>query len=649
MTTRDRSELTQSGLNLIQQALSIYDQDLRLAVCNRRFGEMFDLPTALTRPGASFAETIRHLVERGEYGPVDDPDAFVAARVRQARAFEPHYLERTRPSGMVISVEGHPLRQGGWVAVYTDITAIKRQEALLRARSEELSEQVLAHAEALARTNRELAATIAALEETKRELTEMESRTRMTTEMMPAHIARLGPDFRYTYSNRQLGVVLPGRPAEVEGLHAREALGDEAFARIEPNLRRACSGEPSVLEFNHEGSGRRIRVAFTPDFGPEGRVNGVYVLSMDVTEEAQARAALAQTHKRELAARLTSGLAHDFSNLLTVIMGLQGKLEGMELPAEARELVGATLTAARRGGTLLDRLAAISGRRDMRPEPTDLGALLAGVETLATPSLPAGVRLTTRAQGLSGPLLLDRGALEDALINLVLNARDAIGPGPGEISIIARPHGDLWIGIEVADTGPGFTPEALENALNPFFTTKGGAGSGLGLSMVYDHAKLCGGQVRLANAPEGGARVFLRLPRRQAGASGPAMPEPGARLVLLIEDIDEIRTQVREMLLGLGHQVIEATGAEEARALAGIEGLGLVLSDINLGDGDGPELATEIAGARGIPAALMTSLPATDPRRIAHGLPVIEKPFDADALGAFLAGVLAGAGQEVPA
>ncbi len=128
----DKDALTQAGLNLIQQALSIYDRELKLAVCNRPFALMFDLPERLTRPGASFEETIRHLVGAGEYGAVDDPEDFIRARVEQARAFAPHYMERTRANGRTISVEGAPLPQGGWVTVYTDITDIKRQEALLR-------------------------------------------------------------------------------------------------------------------------------------------------------------------------------------------------------------------------------------------------------------------------------------------------------------------------------------------------------------------------------------------------------------------------------------------------------------------------------------------------------------------------------------
>ncbi len=631
------AKFTEAGLNLIQQALSIFDRDLRLAVCNRRYQEMFGLPDALVAPGASFEDTIRFLVSRGEYGPQDDPEAAVRQRVETARAFAPHYMERERADGRWVSVEGAPLPQGGWVTVYTDITEIKLQERLLRSRSEELSGQLLTHAERLGLANRALGATNAALEEAKRELTEMEARTRLTTEMMPAHIAHVGRDLRYTYSNRRLSSVIPGRPSDILGLTGREALGEATFARIHPSLMRALEGEASVIEFTDDDSGRRIRGAFTPDRIGDGPINGVYILSMDVTEEAQARAALAQTRKRELAAQLTSGLAHDFANLLTIILGLQGRLGRLALPGGAPELVSATLAAARRGGVLLDRIASMSGRRELRPVPTDPAAFLTDVARLARSTLPDGMALSVACEGLDHPLMLDQGMVQDALVNLILNARDAMATR-GTIRLRARAVRDTWLELAVEDEGPGFAPEALERALDPFFTTKGGEGSGLGLSMVYDQITLAGGTVRLGNA-DTGARVQLRLPLRRA------QTEAAQHLVLLIEDSAEIRETVRGMLTAGGHAVIEAATADEGLALSDLPGIGLVLSDITLpGALSGVDLAERLA-ARGHPAraCLMTSLPPANPlrARAAARFPVLAKPFDAPALAAFLAGATA--------
>ncbi|WP_425044989.1 PAS-domain containing protein [Primorskyibacter sp. S87] len=617
--------MTTAGLNLIAQALSIYDQKLNLAVCNRRFQEMFDLPDALAQPGASFADTIRYIAEKGEYGEVENIEALVQNRVEQALAFEPHYIERVRPNGEVISVEGAPLPQGGWVAVYTDITRTKQVEQLLRARSEELSDQLLSHAEELSATNRELAATITALEEAKRQLTEIELRTRMTTEMMPAHIAHVDENGHYTYSNRRLSSVMPGRPSEIVGLHISQALGSAAFSRIEPNLKAAYKGENTVFEFSEDHDQRRIRVAFTPD-----QSGGVYVLSMDVTEETQARVALQQSRRRALAAQMTSGLAHDFSNLLTIILGMQSKLKKMELPDEAAELIAATQATARRGGRLLNRIADMTGNRTLRPKAVDLHSLLQDLKLLASPALPRGVGLSVLDHTPDEPVMLDPGMLQDALLNLILNARDACGTS-GQITVSAHSIGRIWIEIAVNDTGPGFSKEALEKAINPFFTTKGSEGSGLGLPMVYDMVKLAGGDLQLANTPTG-ASIILRLPYRAA-------PKAQGGLALLVEDNDELRSHFRDMLVELGYFVVEATSVDEATALtADIEGISLVLSDIKLvGDSTGLDLAQRL-DQQGPPCILMTSLPLSDPlhrEALAHR-PVLRKPFTRAQLGALI-------------
>lgn len=626
MTPLDsHDELTRSGLNLIQQAISIFDADLRLALSNRQYQRMFDLPDRLVRPGARFEDTIAYLVARGEYGPQDDPAAAVRLRVDQARTFQPHYLERTRPDGRTISVEGAPLAEGGWIAVYTDITEIKRTEALLRARSEELSGQLLAHAERLSSANRQLAATNAALEEAKRVLTEAEARTRQVTAMVPAHIAHVDAEGRYIFSNNQLGAVFPGAASAIIGLTAAEVLG-ETFESIRPALNRALAGEPQVIEVTHAESGRRIRVALTPD--PQGE--GAYVLSTDVTAEVNTREALTHAARRELAAQMTSGLAHDFGNLLTIILGLQGRLARMPLPPEAAADVQGTLAAARRGAVLLDRIATITEPRRLTPEPVDLPALLEQLVTMARPSLGRGIALELDCDLPEGAVLLDPGPLQDSLLNLILNARDAIsgtgvgsGSTHGTIRLSARLRG-RWLELTMTDSGPGFSAEALARATEPFFTTKAGQGSGLGLPMVYDQTKLAGGTLRLDNAPGGGARVRLRLPFQRVAQ----------RLVLLVDDDDLIRETLREMLTGMGHQVIEAGSLSEARSLADLPGLSVILSDLQLGDGSGADL-----GALGRPLILMTARPPDDPERQGLPHPVLTKPFDAAALNALFAGL----------
>lgn len=334
-----------------------------------------------------------------------------------------------------------------------------------------------------------------------------------------------------------------------------------------------------------------------------------------------------------MAAQLTSGLAHDFSNLLTIILGMQSRLQSMSLPEEAADLIAATLGAARRGGTLLDRIADMTGPREHTPVPTDLPAFLNDLEPLARSVLPDTITLDILPADAPRTCLLDPGMLQDSLINLLLNARDAIA-GPGRITLAVTTVQDTWLDVSVSDTGPGFSDHVRSHAFDPFFTTKGGEGSGLGLTMVYNMTKLAGGRVMIDNTDAGG-QVTLRLPLREASADD----TPG--FVLLVEDSADLRESIRAMLRADGHQVIEATSATEAQALLnGLPEITAILSDITLeGEATGLDLIDALP-ARHPPAVLMTSLPPSDPLHAAAlaRAPVLRKPFQPGALRAALSG-----------
>jgi CheY-like chemotaxis protein len=217
--------------------------------------------------------------------------------------------------------------------------------------------------------------------------------------------------------------------------------------------------------------------------------------------------------------------------------------------------------------------------------------------------------------------------LQDSLLNLILNARDALA-GSGKITLSAQEIKNTWIEFTVTDTGPGFSQDALKNAMNPFYTTKGTEGTGLGLSMVYDMAKLSGGEVILNNN-YAGARVVLRLPQRDVIE----LTKPG--LILLVEDNPALRDNVRLMLTELGHAVVEANSAIEAQSLIkGLPEISLILCDLRLeGQETGVDLATNLSSSAP-PIIFMTSLPALDnlhqdALRLGTVLP---KPFDATTL-----------------
>lgn len=623
-------KLTSAGLNLISQAISIYDRDLHLVVANERFRQMFDLPAHLVKFGACFEDTVRHLALRGDYGDVDDIEGFISERQTQARAFEPHYFERTRPNGTTISVEGVPLDEGGWVTVYTDISTIKAQEHLLRKRSANLSDELLARSEQLSQTNRALRATITALEEAKRNLTASQDRLNLTNAMTPAHIARVGPDGIYTYSNQKLHTILPGRSSNVIGTHLLDALGEDVYAYVGPGFERTLNGEAPVLEITDTQSSKHIRIAFTPEMDSQDRVIGVYLLSTDVTEEVNARQALVHARRRELATQLTSGLAHDFNNLLTIILGQQGRLDAQPNLSPAQAEISQTIrTAAFRGAKLIEDLSKVDAKRELEIRPVQMQPFLENFALLAQAALPAGAVLNI-VQDLADPvLMLDAGFAQDALLNLVLNAGEAMD-GPGTVTVTLRRDMGQDLVLSVRDTGPGFTDHALKNAIAPFYTSKRGqSGRGLGLSTAFDFAKLSGGRIHLDNHKQGGAEITIRLPYQI-----PPHDPPG--LILLVEDDPDLRETIRAQLRELGHAVIETDNVPEALRLAQVPDVTLVLTDAMLAQGGtGDELSQALAAAGlDLPLRAITGLPKTDPVRqsLARRHPVLSKPFTLAAL-----------------
>lgn len=624
--------LTQAGLNLIKQAISIYDHDLRLVLANHQFQRMFDLPSALVEPGGSFEETLRVLAERGDYGELDDVEGFLAERVEQAKTFEPHYFERTRANGTTISVEGSPLQGGGWVAVYSDITELKTQEALLRSRSADLSEELISRSEELARANRNLTATVTALEEAKHQLLASQARLNLTNSMIPAHIARVNRDGIYTYTNHKLSSIVPGRSNDIVGKHLIEALGQDVYDNIAEAFAATLQGEAPVAEFEHKQAGRHNRVAFTPDIDEDGDVVGAYLLSANVTEQVRARQALTHTRRRELAAQLTSGLAHDFGNLLTIILGEQDRLSKLDnMPDDAVQYLETIKSAARRGGDLIAGLGELDTQRSMNIRLTDFAGFMKKVVLLAKAALPDRITLELLNDVSASHLMIDAGFAQDALLNLVLNAIDAIS-GVGKVTITVSVDEANYLSFCVEDTGTGFSQDALSNALAPFFTSKSDrAGRGLGLSTTFDFARSSGGTVRLANRKTGGAQVCILIPYQ------PAEPVvPG--VVLLVEDNVDIRQTVRGYLQRMGHAVVETDTVLEAKKLALVGDVTFVVTDLMLGNGDtGFALAEHLHKSRSdLPVLIITGLPASDLqcKAAAKTYPVLHKPFAFDALAA---------------
>ncbi len=622
------NDLTISGLNLITQAISIYDQDLQLVLANRRFQTLFNLPERYATAGADFADTLRYLSEKGEYGPIDDIEAFVGEKVNLARAFEPHYFERTRANDTTVSIEGNPLGQGGWITVYTDITEIKKQEELFQSHARGLSEELGQRTEDLFQANRAMAATVRALEAAKQELTRNQEQLALLNTMTPAHIAHVNSDGFYTHSNGRLHTILPVVKADIVGRSFKTVLGEHVWSHVRPNFKKVLAGEATVSEFRDEDSGRFIRLAMSPDVQASGEVAGAYILSTDVTEEVSARSALAHARRRELASQLTSGMAHDFSNLLTIIMGQQARLADIAKDTNpALEEISTTIkSAAQRGAELIDSLSLIRAQRVLDPVSVEVAAFFDNVKQLGRAAVPDSMQFSLSVDLPDDRLIFDPGFAQDAVLNLLLNASEACnGEGNVSVSVVKTTCGHME--VLVNDDGPGFSEDALENAFAPFYSTKSGKiGRGMGLTAAFDFAKSCGGTLRLRNQQQGGASVRLKIPYQPVLAAKPGM-------VLLVDDDDDVRQTVLSYLRRAGHAVVEASSVQEAAKLVSIEGLTHVVTDLAVGaSGTGLEIA-ELT-PHGLPLLIITGLPQDDPlrQRAEDKYCLLSKPFDFSAL-----------------
>lgn len=627
ISQQKRVDMIQTGLNLISQAISIYDHELKLVHANRRMQTMFQVPADLLQPGVDFGDLLRYVAERGEYGQLDDIGAFVDEKVKLALAFEPHYFERTRANGTSISVEGCPLESGGWITVFTDITAIKRDEEIILSKADGLSQELLQRSEELTQTNRQLAASVRSLETTQQELIKSRGRLELINRMTPAHIAHVNSDGTYTHSNGRLPSVIPFTESNIVGRKFEQVLGSEVCKEVMPSFEKALNGEASVSEFREENSGRFIRLAMTPDIDKNDRVRGAYILSTDATEEVQARRALAHANRKALATQLTSVMAHDFSNLLTIIMGQQNQLEKIVGDDQTLNNISKTIqSATRRGAELIDTLNRIETQRHIDAVKVNASDFVSSISRLAKAAIAKGIDLKFDIDIPDKNLMIDPGFANDAILNLVINAAEACGKsGMIAVQIVVTRQQELQ--FRVQDDGPGFSDDGLGNAFKPFYSTKDDkVGRGLGLSSAFDFARSCGGSLRIRNLEDGGALVVMTIPYLPVRSSE-------GEMILVVDDDDEVRAVISDHLRSGGRMVVEASSLLEARELVKLEGLSSVITDLDLGNANtGLDVAAIVP--EDVAVLVVTGLNASDPRRqqAQVSYPVLEKPFELNAL-----------------
>ena len=404
----------------------------------------------------------------------------------------------------------------------------------------------------------------------------------------------------------------------------------------------------------------------------QGFVIAIVPEAADTTERRQAEEALRQSQKMEAVGQLTGGLAHDFNNLLTGIMGSLEMLQTRMAQGRVQDFdryINAAQGASRRAAALTHRLLAFSRRQTLDPKAVDVNHLVSGMEELVRRTMGPAVTVEVAAAAGLWTTLVDPNQLESALLNLCINARDAMPDGgrlviatsnrclDGDAALRRELPPGQYVSLDVSDTGTGMKPEVAARAFDPFFTTKPiGQGTGLGLSMIYGFARQSGGQARIASRPGRGTTMRLYLPRHigeadaaDTPASAAAAPRAGqGETVLVVDDEPTVRMLAAETLEDLGYRVIEAAdGAAGLQALRSDARIDLLVTDVGLPGGmNGRQVAD--AGRLLRPGLLVLFITgyadsaAFGNGHLEAGMHVLTKPFAMEALASRIKDLIAG-------
>jgi PAS domain S-box-containing protein len=455
-----------------------------------------------------------------------------------------------------------------------------------------------------------------------------------------------------------------------KGYRAHEIIGENFRRFYTPEDQADGLPERALAQAAREGrveiEGWRVRkdgtrfwanVVMDAIYDDDGQLSGFAKITRDITERREAQVVLertqeqlAQAHKMEALGQLTGGIAHDFNNMLMVVGGYSQFLKQRLSEPKDKRAIDAIEFATSRAESLTRQLLTFSRRQSLNRTTVRLADCFAGFRDILATTAKGNVNLDIAIADGIWPVTIDVNEFEIAIINLIVNARDAMPKG-GRLRIAARnetmeghnpaePLRGEFVAIEVIDEGVGIAPEILSKVFDPFFTTKGvNQGTGLGLSQVYGFAHQAGGTVKVASEVGAGTRVTIYLPRAREAVTGAAEehgagPVGGHETVLLVEDHAEVQAIAATMLEELGYTVITADSATQALdVLDGDDGIDLVLSDIVMpGPLDGIGLAHRIGKDHpGVKVLLTTgySKEASDPR---SPFPVLRKPYQLPAM-----------------
>jgi len=448
-----------------------------------------------------------------------------------------------------------------------------------------------------------------------RELEEKNALLRSMFEGSGDNISVKDLEGRYLYVNQSLARVYDTSPENIIGKTAGN-FNDRATARLlaEHDRLVISSGQTQAFEYPAVTGQNLIFLATkSPVRDSQGKITGVITMSRDITEHRAMEERLRQSQKMEAIGTLAGGVAHDFNNILMVISGYsQVLIDSLAKEPKLRSHVEQMQRAGERAASLTRQLLAFSRKQTTQPEPLNLNGVVTGMEKMLLRLIGENIAVTTRLAPDLGTVNADAGQFEQVILNLAVNARDAMPQGgqltletknvdfpAGEVSGANGQRSGSYVQLEVSDTGLGMEPSIQAHIFEPFFTTKPkGKGTGLGLSTVYGIVEQAGGQITFTTAPGAGTSFRILLPRILSGQSPKVPPEGttdiyrGSETVMLVEDDAAVCELVRAVLTSHGYKVLTARHPEEAETIcvSDSNGIELLLTDVIMPGMSGAEL-----------------------------------------------------------